>query len=53
MLTESPALNKTISGTRAGREPIFLKSIQHHQNNSFDEFRERRYARANHEDAAL
>jgi hypothetical protein len=31
----------------------FPAGIHHHQNNSFDEFRERGYARAHHEDVAL
>jgi hypothetical protein len=33
--------------------PTFPAGIHHHQNNSFDEFRERGYARAHHEDVAL
>jgi hypothetical protein len=31
----------------------FPAGIHHHQNNSFDEFREGGYARAHHEDVAL
>ena len=34
-------------------KPEFPTGIDHHQNNSFDEFRERGYARAHHEDVAL
>jgi len=34
-------------------ELTFPAGIHHHQNNSFDEFRERGYARAHREDAAL
>jgi hypothetical protein len=34
-------------------KPTFPAGIHHHQNNSFDEFHERGYARAHREDAAL
>jgi hypothetical protein len=56
MLAKSPPLKpdqEPFHGRKLSANRTFLESIQHHQNNSFDEFRERRYPRANHEDAAL
>jgi len=41
------------TGERQLPKTPFPAGIQHHQNNSFDEFRERGYARAHHEEAAL
>jgi hypothetical protein len=41
------------SGAQASSKLTFPTGIHDHQNNSFDEFRERGYARAHREDAAL
>jgi hypothetical protein len=51
--TREQKVHKPFFRTKTDPKPAFSASILHHQNNSFDEFDERGYARAHCEDAPL